>query len=298
MSLFSRLFGKKSQPQSQFCQADDVLIENTNIKEALSLSIVFKGSLNFNESDLLDSLRKLNPTLKNAQYQTPFGQLDEGSYALVGWGKHVVKLFGINAPYPVDILEECVTPAHYSQELKEQIRHNDSHLLLYYVGYDQDVLEQYLALTYVAACFEPFNALAVINPNGHTSLPVNVIHKLIADKDGINSLCYCLPTFFCGFVKYDVENVKGVWMRTYGASVFCLPDFAVLANTHDEGEYYFDMFGNILQYLRDSGATMVPGDTMEVGDNKIMSLRAPKGDEYFLKDTGHVLVVEINNNSI
>lgn len=294
MSLFSRLFGKKSQS----CQADGTLVENPNIEEPLSLSVVFKGSLNFDETNLLNSLRKLNPVLKNAQYQTPLGKLDEGYYALVGWGKHVVKLFGINAPYPADILEECIAPAHYSQDLKEQIRHSDSHLLLYYVGYEQDVLEQYLALTYVAACFESFNALAVINGNAHTSLPVNVISELIADQDGIDNLCHCLPTFFCGFVKYEVENVNGVWMRTYGASVFGLPDFAVLANNHDDSEHYFIMFGNILQYLRDSGATMAPGDTMEMGDNKMMSLREPKDDEYFLKDTGHVLVVEINNSSI
>ncbi|WP_370386072.1 DUF4261 domain-containing protein [Snodgrassella alvi] len=80
---------------------------------------------------------------------------------------------------------------------------------------------------------------------------------------------------------------------TYGANVFGLPDFAVLANNHDEGSDYFDMFGNILSYLRQSGATMNPGDTMEIGDNKMMSLRVPQEDEYFLKDTGNVLVVEI-----
>lgn len=212
---------------------------------------------------------------------------------MISWGKHVVKLIGFNAPFPADALETCVEPAHYSEDIKNQVRKNDSHVILYYTGHDEDVIQQYLALSRLAACFEEFNALAVINENAHSSLPANVLSNLLSDEDSAKSLCDCLPLFFCGFVKYILEDVKGVWMRTYGADVFGLPDFAVLANNHDEGSDYFDMFGNILSYLRQSGATMNPGDTMEIGDNKMMSLRAPQEDEYFLKDTGNVLVVEI-----
>jgi hypothetical protein len=293
MNIFSRLFGKKSQPQ----QTNGALVENPDIKEPLTLGVVFKGQFCFEEDNLLNKLRNIDSSMKDIQCQQPFGQLDDGCYLLIGWGKHVINLFGINAPYPAEALETCVAPAHYNQDIKVQIRNNDSHLILYYIGYEQDVLEQYLALTRLAAGLEEFNALAVINGNGHSSLPISTIRGLVTDKGGIDSLRHCLPSFFCGFVKYEVEGVKGVWMRTYGADVFGLPDFAVLANSHDEGEYYFEMFGNILEYLRDSGATMMPGDTMEVGDNKMMSLRAPENNEYFLKDQGHVLVVEINSNN-
>ncbi len=38
-----------------------------------------------------------------------------------------------------------------------------------------------------------------------------------------------LPVDYCGFAKYDVEDVEGVWMRTYGAARFGLPDLAVLS---------------------------------------------------------------------
>ena len=282
MSLFARLFGKKSK------------VENTNIKQSIGLSVVFKGSLNFDKDKLLDKLRFLDSSITNVDYETPAGDLEQGVFALVSWGKHVVRLIGFNEPFPADVLETCVAPAHYSQDIKDQIRKNDSHVILYYKGNDEDVLEQYLALSRLAACFDEFNALAVINEDAHSSLPTNVLSDLLSDENSAKSLCDCLPLFFCGFVKYILEDAKGVWMRTYNADAFGLPDFAVLANNHDEGSYYFDMFGNILSYLRQSGATMNPGDTMEIGDNKMLSLRAPQEDEYFLKDKGNVLVVEMS----
>ena len=282
MSLFARLFGKKSK------------VENTNIKQSIGLSVVFKGSLNFDKDKLLDKLRFLDSSITNVDYETPAGDLEQGVFALVSWGKHVVRLIGFNAPFPADVLETCVAPAHYSQDIKDQIRKNDSHVILYYKGNDEDALEQYLALSRLAACFDEFNALAVINENAHSSLPTNVLSDLLSDENSAKSLCDCLPLFFCGFVKYILEDAKGVWMRTYNADAFGLPDFAVLANNHDEGSYYFDMFGNILSYLRQSGATMNPGDTMEIGDNKMLLLRAPQKDEYFLKDKGNVLVVEMS----
>ncbi|ORF24614.1 hypothetical protein BGI15_07530 [Snodgrassella alvi] len=287
MSLFARLFGKKSK------DTVTTVAENTNTKQSIGLSVVFKGSLNFDKDNLLDKLRYLDSSITNVKYETPAGELEQGVFALISWGKHVVKLIGFNAPFPADALETCVEPAHYSEDIKNQVRKNDSHVILYYTGHDEDVIQQYLALSRLAACFEEFNALAVINENAHSSLPANVLSNLLSDENSAQSLCDCLPLFFCGFVKYILEDVKGVWMRTYGADVFGLPDFAVLANNHDEGSDYFDMFGNILSYLRQSGATMNSGDTMEIGDNKMMSLRAPQEDEYFLKDTGNVLVVEI-----
>ena len=291
MGIFSRFFAKKTESK----QMDNSIVPNPDIENAISVSIVFSGALNINNDELLAKLKSINPTIKDIRYETPFGQLEEGMCILVSWGKHVIRVFGLNAPYPKAVLETCVAPASYSQEIKQQVYESDSHLLLYYVGYEQNVLEQYLALTRLAVCFEQFNALAVINEDAHTSLPVNFINSLASEKDGLTTLGECLPLLFCGFVKYEIENIKGIWMRTYGANKFGLPNFAALANSYEESEYYFDMFSNILNYLRQSQAIMNPGDTMEMGDNRMMSLRAPQDEEYFLKDQGDLLVIEINN---
>lgn len=102
-----------------------------------------------------------------------------------------------------------------------------------------------------------------------------------------------LTLIFCGFVKYEVEDVKGVWMRTYGADCFGLPDFAAHAQGHHEGQKYSDIFNNVLRYLLESGAEMAAGHTMQVGETTFMKLRDPLDDEYYLQGHGTTLVVEL-----
>ncbi len=102
-----------------------------------------------------------------------------------------------------------------------------------------------------------------------------------------------LPILYCGFVKYDVEGTPGVWMRTHGAPLLGLPDFAAHAKGHEEGQRYFDLFDDVFRYLRESGAEMAPGHTMQVGETEFLRLRAPTEDESFLESDGDLLVAEI-----
>lgn len=289
MSILSHFFNKKKQPVTQ------TLSPNPAIKNPISFSIIFNDELAIDKDYVLKKLRNLDLSMNNTVYQDLSPQTSQIYYALIGWQKHIIKVIGFNAPLPKDSLEKCVAPAHYSQDIKQKVYQHDSHLILYYCGYDENILEQYVALTKVATAFENANALVVLNENAHTSLPIQAISNMVSEKDGLDSLCSCLPVFFCGFVKYEIEGVAGVWMRTYGAELFGLPNFAILASHHNEGEKYLYMFNDILLYLQNNETKMVAGDTMEMGDGQKMSLRNPFTEEYFLNDKSTVLVVEVSH---
>lgn len=290
MSFLSRFFGRNDKKEDTTATT---LIANPNkTSNLISLQIVFKGNISIDEAQLEQVLRKLDPSMKQASCQRD-PQI-ETFFGLAGWGKHVIQMVGFEVPFPEEHLEACVAPSHYPAKQKEQIRHHDSHLLLWYAGYDDNVQEQYIALTMVAAALAQFNALAVLNEHAHTSLPIAVVSEIVS-AGSMDMLRHGLPLtmLFCGFVKYEVDGVNGVWMRTYGAETFSLPNFAVLAHGHDEGQKYSDIFNNALNYLLESGAEMVAGHTMESADGTIMRLREPKADEYFLDGPDTVLVVEI-----
>jgi Domain of unknown function (DUF4261) len=102
-----------------------------------------------------------------------------------------------------------------------------------------------------------------------------------------------LPVLYCGFVKYDIPNDSHVWMRTYGADVLGLPDFAVYANGHHEGQRYFEMFDSIMRYMLSTGSRLAPGHTMQLGAEEYLRCRAPSKDEPWLESKGEMLVVEI-----
>ena len=95
-------------------------------------------------------------------------------------------------------------------------------------------------------------------------------------------------------VKYEIEWIAGVWMRTHGAHLFDLPDLAHHASGHDHGQEVFDIFTNVLSYLMDSGATFAAGHTMQVGEETFMKLREPTDREgAFLDSPGELFVADL-----
>ncbi len=52
-------------------------------------------------------------------------------------------------------------------------------------------------------------------------------------------------------------------MRTYGAHLLGLRNFAAYASGHDQGQWY----------LRDSGAVLAAGHTMQVGEHEYLRIR-------------------------
>ncbi|MEZ6142415.1 MAG: DUF4261 domain-containing protein [Zavarzinella sp.] len=195
---------------------------------------------------------------------------------------------------PAEPVESCIAPSHYPKKLKNRARAHSSHVLLYYVGYVKSPHEQYVALASVAGALSQLGAIVVLNEDACTSFPAAALSG--ADISGdIVELLRTLPllVLYCGFVKYEVEGTSGVWMRTYGAHLLALPDFAVYASDHEEGQKYFDIFENIFSYLWESDAQLKAGHTMQVGTTEYLRFRKRTKKEYFLDSEGELLVVEI-----
>ncbi len=292
MSIFSRFFGRKSE-SADADDAHDVgaLAANPDIENPVALTVVFAQPLQLDIAAFGQALRGFHASTADARSEI---SPDPGPFiALAGWKKHVVRMVGFDAPMQAEALENCVAPAHYPQALKAQVRAHRGHVILYYGGYEASVLEQYVALATVAGALARLGALAVLNETARTSLPAAVFDAEV-EGDRIELLRYLdLTALYCGFVKYEVEGVQGVWMRTYGADRFGHADLAVLAEGHHEGEIYFQMFSNVLRYLIDSGAELGAGHTMQADKNSFLRLRAPLATEYFLDGPGPVLVVEV-----
>lgn len=287
MSIFSRFFGRNEE------SADSAaLLANPDIAQPLSLQVLFAEPLAITEAALVDALRAYHPTMAKARAEIAPDMPE--FLGMAGWDKHVVRLVGFNAPYPQDALETCVAPSHYPAAMKDEVRAHASHIILYYAGFETDPLEQYVALAAVAGALTGFKALAVLNEHAHTSLPAGVFAAESLGEESMDLLrTLPLNMLYCGFVKYEVEGVQGVWMRTYGGDAFGLPDFAALAAGHDEGEIYSTTFNNIMSYMLESGAELAAGHTMQIGEDAYMKLREPAKEEYFLDGPGQVLVAEI-----
>jgi hypothetical protein len=196
-------------------------------------------------------------------------------------------------PMPEEPLESCIGPSPHPQEFKQKARAHQSHVLLYYAGYDSDPLEQYVALAAVAGAMANLGAIAVLNEGAHSAFPAAALSGNDADGDMLQ-LLRALPLLllYGGFVKYELPGTKGVWMRTFGAYQFGVPDFAALAEGHHQGQEYFDIFESVIGFARQSGAKMEAGNTLQIDQGVCFKLRKPALSEDFLKSDGEMLVVE------
>jgi uncharacterized protein DUF4261 len=191
------------------------------------------------------------------------------------------------------VVAKCIQPAHYPQEVKARALAHQAHSLLYYAGYEDDPREQYLALAVVAGVLGEAGALVVLNESARTSLPTSVLFDKDVATDRLAVLrAFPLLILFCGFVKYEVEGFKGVWMRTYGNHLLGLPDLAYRAKGHFQGQWVFDTFGHIVNYLLESGARFEAGETMQLEQEAYFRFRLPKRKEYFLESEGEIFVLE------
>lgn len=288
MSIFNRFFGRKEESTDA-----GKLAANPEVKNSLALTVLFAARLAIDANELTKALRAYHPTMRGARVELLSNR--EAPFGLVGWKKHVVKMVGFDVPMPKESVEDCVAPSHYSPEMKAQVRAHLGHIILYYAGFEEDPLEQYVALAAVAGALVEFDAVGVLNEKARTSVP-GVIFTLHAELgcDSLEGLRdFPLTMMFCGFVKYEVEGVQGVWMRTYGAGALGCNDLATLAEGHHEGEKYSDLFSSVLRYQLDSGAEFAAGHTMQVGEATYAKLREPLESEYFLHDPQKALVVEM-----
>jgi len=215
-------------------------------------------------------------------------------FGMIEWGKHVVRCVGFNLPMPQEAVEVCIAPAHYPQELKERARSHKAHVILYYAGYEPSPVEQYVALAATAGVLARLGAIVVLNESGHTSFPADALAGVDSDGDIMDLLrTLPLPILYCGFVKHEVEGIPGVWMRTYGAPLLGLPDFAAHAAGHHEAQRYFGIFDTVFGYLRESGAQLAAGHTMQIGQEEFLRVRYPTDEEPFLESEGELLVTGI-----
>jgi len=295
LGIIERFFGKR-EPDVAATPASPALVANGSFKSAVSLQLLFPIKLVLEPASVTQSLREYHSSMAKASCEIDLQAAGNGTpIGLLGWGEHVVRLVGFDVPMPTEVVEKCVQGAHYGADLKAKARAHKAHLILYYAGKEPNPLEQYVALASAAGVLAQHGAIVVLNETGHTSFPAEALAWGEGDRlELLRTLP--IPILYSGFVKFDVEGVQGVWMRTFGNHVLGLPDFAHLAKGHDEGQATFDLICSLLSYLLSSGATFAPGHTMEVGPDAFLRIRTPRPDEYFLESDGEMLVLEKISN--
>ena len=264
------------------------------VENGAALQLLLAQPLSSDISELQTQIRAHDAALKAATV-TGIAADDSGDSAMfvgeVAWGAHRVHLIAMPFPMPDEVVEKCVQPAPYGQDDKTRIRAQNAHVLLNYKGQSANVTEQFVAVAVVAGALCGDGGLAILNEGGRTSLPATILSD---DSMKPSQFWRSLPPLylFAGFVKYEMENSSGVWMRTHGLEIFDLPNLATLTKGHHQGQKVFDIFNNVVAYMMEQGPVLAAGHTMQIAETQYMKLRDLSAEEAVLDDGAPVLVAE------
>lgn len=292
MDLTDRFFGRGTP------EPGGPPVANNRLADPPGYGLLFPEPPHLDAGELTGFLREYHPELAAAtaelQMLPPQPGTPPRTVGLIAWGRHVVKVVGIDAPMPREAVERAVVPALFDPALKQEAYRHAAHVMLFYAGYDPDPLEQRVALAAAAAGVARFGAVVAVNEPARTAIPaMALLPHAEDDGDTMSALrAFPLPLLYAGFVRLEVEGEPGVWMHTYGCHAFNLPDFALRADGFDQGRATFDLFSNLLAHLRGGGRPFAAGDTLSVGEGMYLRLRDRAEAEWFLQSEGRMLVAE------
>lgn len=299
MTFFDRFSGRATAGPGGLAAAPD------SPTAPLSLQVLYPQPLDLDPDALTAFLRDYHPDMAAATVELvrvadhpAAGTLVSGDgppasvVGLLGWGSHVLKLAGFDAPMPYGPVETSVLPAMMPPEIKADAKGHAAHVLLFYAGTHPDPLEQWVALAAAAGALARFGAIVVLNEEARTAVPAfDLIPE--GDDDSLHTLrTLPLPYLFGGFLKMDAGDPDRPWVRTFANHRLGLPNLAYHLAGHAETSRAFKLFAGMLGYLRQTGETFGAGDTLDLGDGTRLRLREPAEHEWFLESEGTMLVVE------
>jgi hypothetical protein len=258
------------------------------MNEKIGLDIVFPNPELITKEKLKGCLTTFHSMLHDVKVESITDQL---SFYQICWGNHDIRFFSSDVSLPTEVLDQCVSCANYDDSIKDEIYSHQSHAIAYHQEDDSiSTREKYVALSLIAAALASVGAIAVINENANSSLPV----MALIPEDQQDILEYLttmpLPILFCGSVTIQIEGAENLIMRTYGAEYFGLPNLAKeFSPMLPENPIY--LFADIFDYCLATG-NKPPFNSSEHGDHMI-SFRSPREDEYYLIDpNSETLVLE------
>jgi hypothetical protein len=261
-------------------------------KNSIGLDVALTHSLQTTPAEMANHLRSFHPSLASVQInENESFSSPEGLLMVIQWDNHVVRLFGVDAPLPDTVIQSCVLPAFYDTSIKEQIFNHQAHLLLFHLNENVPVLEQYTALTIIAAALYSKGAIAILNESSNSSLPMQFLIAPNTEQDQLEYLrTLPLPLLYCGMATFQLEDTQIIWMRTYGAQKFGLSNLALQLTDQTQDINGLELFSDSLSYSLNTNKKPKPGDSSEHA-GRLFIFRQPTANEYFLIDEENTTLV-------
>jgi hypothetical protein len=258
----------------------------------LRLLLLFEKLPAFDAERLRRAVFDVDARLPDIRAEIVTEALEGSTHGHVGWGAdEVIHVDGSSKAPESSILDSVLRHASVDDVALERARAAKGHIVLTSVGRAPEPEIRFLALTVVAAAFASMpGAVLVGNRAAHQAMTAATLRQAAAT--GLAGL-RALPrlSLACGFDATHISGWRGTWNRTFGASRFGLPDLARYTAEPEPREDLMRLFTAVHDYLKSTGASVRPGDRLDVGDQRFVA-REARRHESWLRSDDPLLVLE------
>lgn len=281
MSFLNKIFNRKSDLASQE--------QSTKNAAYPALILLFDRLPPIQPGTISQTIKTVEPIQTDVQVQPIMGKTVV-SYITVSYDTHKLRLASIAAPVPPATLERTVQVSNWRQDQKEPLRRHQSHMICFYDGSHPDPGEQLIALYKLAYSFYDQGLLGVLDEQAWNCLPAEFLKEQM--RPAMLQECRkAVPLgLWTGFVKFFRPDGK-VWFCTKGHERFATPNFALLGDI-SQADMAFDLFEMLFRYVREYGAVLQVGETVQAGNDLFLRFSAVSEYPDYLESPGGTLVIE------
>ncbi|HYH97320.1 hypothetical protein [Hyalangium sp.] len=265
----------------------------------VGLQVLFPNPVALTATPLVRLLQEHHPSLAQVRVEVRTGNLsmlmgqsvstDIGQMARVQWGRHTVLLALFDTRIHAETLERILDHTYQDDDLKKHAEVHTAYAALTYRGEEKDPLEQYVALSLIAVALAHLGASVMVNAYALTCYPAQRLLPQAGEDADTVMRTLPLTALFVGFLRFQVDDSTGVWMRTCGAPQLDLPDLAFYAQGPEESATVFTLFNNLFQAMRSSQVRFSAGDKLDDGE-RLWRFRKPRASEGFLHSSRMIVM--------
>jgi len=203
---------------------------------------------------------------------------------------HAVRLVGLNAPVPQNVMEHTVQASHLQAASKAALRRQQAQIIAYYEGSHPDPAEQLLILYKLASCFKTQGLLGTLDETAWNCAPASTVAEFGQARMLAEYRQHWPLHLWTGFVRF-IKSDNTTWFCTKGNHRFGVIDFAYLGQSGDGGNT-FHLFFDLFFYMYRSKAKLLPGHTAEFDGNTFLRFRDVYEYKDYLTGPAGTLVIE------
>ncbi|MFN8673197.1 MAG: hypothetical protein U0457_14095 [Candidatus Sericytochromatia bacterium] len=264
---------------------------NNSIKNnTFAIELIFNKLPKINIKNLENNISKIEPLKSKFKVTNKVDSNDNVGFLYeIEFDNHKIKLVGLNAPVPKEVMDKTIDTSFWKPEQKEIARNHKSQVICYYEGNSKNIMEKYISLYKIALALNSDDFIGILDEKSWNYTNKIILKDLLEPKM-LKSMRKDIPlVFFTNLIKIPTDD--GVWFVSKGNNTFGIKEFAYFGKSLVETEKVTKLFESIFYYMYRNNIKINVGETMEMNQIYYRFAKVTEYTEYLESNLGTLVLI-------